>query len=72
MRNRMSRTCRWHGRLVAAQIRIAHEDGQAIVEYALVLALIAIVSIAALKALGLDISNLLDETSSQMASVTNP
>lgn len=68
----MSRTCRWHGRLVAAQIRIVREDGQAIVEYALVLALIAIVSIAALKALGLDISNLLDETSSQMASVTNP
>jgi Flp pilus assembly pilin Flp len=53
-------------------MRIVREDGQAIVEYALVLALIAIVSIAALKALGLDISNLLDETSSQMASVTNP
>jgi Flp pilus assembly pilin Flp len=68
----MSRTCRWHGRLVGAHMRIMREDGQAIVEYALVLALIAIVSIAALKALGLDISNLLDETSSQMASVTNP
>jgi Flp pilus assembly pilin Flp len=68
----MSRTCRWHGRRVAAHMRIVREDGQAIVEYALVLALIAIVSIVALKALGLDISNLLDETSSQMASVTNP
>ena len=68
----MSRARRWHGRLVAAHIRIVRQDGQAIVEYALVLALIAIVSIAALKALGLDISNLLDETSSQMASVTNP
>jgi Flp pilus assembly pilin Flp len=68
----MSRTCKWYGRRVAAHIRIVREDGQAIVEYALVLALIAIVSIAALKALGLDISNLLDETSSQMASVTNP
>jgi Flp pilus assembly pilin Flp len=68
----MSRSRRWHGWLVTAHIRIVREDGQAIVEYALVLALIAIVSIAALKALGLDISNLLDETSSQMASVTNP
>jgi Flp pilus assembly pilin Flp len=68
----MSRVRRWHGRLVAAHICIVRQDGQAIVEYALVLALIAIVSIAALKALGLDISNLLDETGSQMASVTNP
>jgi Flp pilus assembly pilin Flp len=53
-------------------LRLSHDDGQAIVEYALVLALIAIVSIVALRALGLDISNLLDETSTQMASVTNP
>jgi Flp pilus assembly pilin Flp len=68
----MSRFRKWQRRLVATHMRLSHDGGQAIVEYALVLALIAIVSIAALKALGLDISNLLDETSSQMASVTNP
>ena len=67
----MSRSRRWRDRLAAAHIQMVRADGQAIVEYALVLALIAIVSIAALKALVLDISNLLDETSSQMASVTN-
>ena len=68
----MSRSRKWRLRLVATHTRLRRDGGQAIVEYALVLALIAIVSIAALKALGLDISNLLDETSSQMASVTNP
>jgi len=49
-----------------------NDEGQAIVEYALVLALIAIVSIAALKALGADMSFLLNRISSQMASVNNP
>jgi len=68
----MSRSRRWYGRLVVTKVRILRDEGQAIVEYALVLALIAIVSIAALRTLGLDISNLLDETSSQMASVSNP
>jgi len=52
--------------------RFTNDEGQAIVEYALVLALIAIVSIAALKALGGDMSLLLHRVSSQMSSVSNP
>ncbi|TML79722.1 MAG: Flp family type IVb pilin [Actinobacteria bacterium] len=52
--------------------RFTNDEGQAIIEYALVLALIAIVTIAALKALGGDISLLLHRVSSQMSSVSNP
>jgi Flp pilus assembly pilin Flp len=63
---------RWHRRLAGTKARLTNDEGQAIVEYALVLALIAIVSIAALKALGADISGLLNRISSQMASVNNP
>jgi pilus assembly protein Flp/PilA len=63
---------RWHCRLAGIRARLTDDEGQAIIEYALVLALIAIVSIAALKALGADISALLNRISSQMASVSNP
>ena len=52
--------------------RFAAADGQVLVEYALVLALIAIVSIGALKALGIDISVLMQRVGSEMASVSNP
>jgi Flp pilus assembly pilin Flp len=48
------------------------DKGQVLVEYALVLALIAIVTIGALEALGADISHLLHRVGSQMASVSNP
>jgi Flp pilus assembly pilin Flp len=51
---------------------LAAEDGQALLEYALVLALIAIVSIGTLKALGINISGLMSSVGSQMASVSNP
>jgi Flp pilus assembly pilin Flp len=63
---------RWHRRLAGIRALFGNDEGQALIEYALVLALIAIVSIAALKALGLDISILLNRISSQMASVNNP
>ena len=63
---------RWHRRLAGMKARFTNDEGQVMVEYALVLALIAIVSIAALKSLGLDISFLLHRISSQMASVSNP
>lgn len=51
---------------------LANDEGQVLIEYALVLALIAIVTIGALEALGSDISGLLHRVSSQMASVSNP
>jgi pilus assembly protein Flp/PilA len=40
---------------VALRARLEREEGQAMVEYALILALISIVSILVLQALGLDI-----------------
>ena len=63
---------RWHRRLAGIKARFTNDEGQALIEYALVLALIAIVTIAALKALGGDISLLLHRVGSQMASVSNP
>lgn len=54
------------------KLRFANNRGQVLIEYALVMALIAIVSIGALEALGTDISGLLHRVSSQMASVSNP
>jgi Flp pilus assembly pilin Flp len=41
-------------------------------EYALTLALIAIVSIGVLAAIGADLTGLLDQVSTRMSSVTNP
>ena len=63
---------RWHRRLAGMKARFTNDEGQVLIEYALVLALIAIVTIAALEALGGDISALLHRVGSQMASVSNP
>jgi Flp pilus assembly pilin Flp len=52
--------------------RGGHEDGQVLIEYALVLALVAIVSIGVLGALGADIKNLLFQVSTRMSQVSNP
>jgi Flp pilus assembly pilin Flp len=56
----------------AARLRLRRDGGQVMVEYALMLALIAVVSIGALQALGTDIAGLLHQLSSRMASVSNP
>jgi pilus assembly protein Flp/PilA len=42
---------------LAIRARVEEEEGQAMVEYALILALISIVSILVLTALGVDIKN---------------
>ncbi len=52
--------------------RFEREDGQALIEYALLLALVAIVSIGVLNALGVDIKNLLNQVSTRMSQVSNP
>ena len=65
----MSKKAQYKNRIVA---RIQSESGQALIEYALVLALVAIVSIGVMKALGVDIHHVLEQTSSSMASVPNP
>jgi Flp pilus assembly pilin Flp len=63
---------RWHRGTAGSKRWFANDDGQVLLEYALVLALIAIVTIGVLEALGGDISLLLHRVSSQMASVSNP
>src|SRR5919204_191642 len=52
--------------------RIEREEGQALVEYALILALIAVLTVAALQAIGANVSGLLDKLSTSLSSVTNP
>jgi Flp pilus assembly pilin Flp len=63
---------RWHRGRAGTKAWFANDEGQVLIEYALVLALIAIVSIGALEALGADLSHLLHRVGSQMASVSNP
>jgi pilus assembly protein Flp/PilA len=62
----------WHRFLTAVGHRLAKEEGQALIEYALVLALIAVLTIGVLQTLGLNVSTLLNRVSSNMASVSNP
>ena len=52
--------------------RFGREGGQVLIEYALVLALVSIVSIGVLGALGTDIKSLLFQVSTRMSQVTNP
>jgi Flp pilus assembly pilin Flp len=63
---------RWQRRLASTTAMFRNDEGQALIEYALVLALIAIASLFALQALGVDISFLLHRISSQMSTVNNP
>jgi pilus assembly protein Flp/PilA len=46
--------------------RLARQDGQALVEYALILALIAVVAIAALQLTGNSITNIFNTISSEL------
>jgi pilus assembly protein Flp/PilA len=47
---------------------LARDEGQALVEYALILAMIAVVTIAVLQALGVDVSRILDKVSTSLSS----
>jgi pilus assembly protein Flp/PilA len=51
--------------------RMEREDGQALVEYALILALIAVVTIAVLQAIGVNVSKILNKVSTSLSSVAN-
>jgi Flp pilus assembly pilin Flp len=59
-------------RSIEAVQRLDEENGQVLFEYALILALIAVVTIGVLTSLGHSVSGLLNQVSSNMASVTNP
>ena len=52
-----------------ARSHLAREEGQALVEYALILALICVVTIAVLQALGVDVSKILDKVSTSLSSI---
>jgi Flp pilus assembly pilin Flp len=56
----------------AVSRRARSDKGQVLVEYALLLALISVVSIGVLAALGLDIKDVLLQASSRMSQVSNP
>jgi Flp pilus assembly pilin Flp len=62
----LSRLC------TAVRERLAMEDGQALIEYALILGLVALLTIGVLQAVGANVSGLLNKISSNMSSVTNP
>ncbi len=49
--------------------RLDREDGQALVEYALILALIAVVSIAILTALGVNVSRVFNSVNTKLSVV---
>ena len=52
-----------------ARAELVREDGQALVEYALILALITVVTIAVLQAMGVDVSKILDKVSTSLSSI---
>lgn len=55
--------------LVGLRARLEAEEGQALVEYALILALIAVVTIAVLQAIGVNVSKILNKVSTSLSSV---
>ena len=60
---------RIHGAYLALRNRLDREEGQALVEYALILALIAVLSIAVLQALGVNVSRIFDKVNTQLSAV---
>ena len=56
----------------AVKRRLAADRGQVLLEYALLLALVALATIGTLEALGANLRDLLNQVSSDMSNVTNP
>jgi pilus assembly protein Flp/PilA len=53
---------------ISLHARLEREEGQALVEYALILGLISVVAIALLTAVGTDVSQILSKVSTALAS----
>jgi Flp pilus assembly pilin Flp len=61
-----------HRALTAVGNRSAANEGQVLIEYALILALVALLTIGVLTALGTNVSGVLNKVSSNMSAVSNP
>jgi pilus assembly protein Flp/PilA len=57
---------------LAIRERFGREEGQALVEYALILALVSIVSILVLQALGLDIKGVFQRVETAVSNTPTP
>jgi Flp pilus assembly pilin Flp len=57
---------------IAVRKRLVRQEGQALIEYALILGLIAVLTIGVLQAIGANVSGLLNQISTAMSSVSNP
>lgn len=57
-----------HALLAKLAVGARREEGQALVEYALILGLISVVAIALLSAIGTDVSQILSQVSTALAS----
>ena len=51
--------------------RLERQEAQALVEYALILAMITVITIAVLQAMGVDISKILDKVSTSLSSIAS-
>ncbi len=60
-----------HRFITAVQHRIGAQEGQALIEYALILTLVALLTIGVLQALGQNVSGLLGQVNSNMSKVLN-
>jgi Flp pilus assembly pilin Flp len=58
--------------LTAVGHRLAGERGQALIEYALILGLVAVLTVGVLQALGHNVSSILDRVSTTLSAVPNP
>ena len=56
-------------RQIETLLRVQREDGQAMVEYALILALITIASITALQLMGVDVSRVLGNVNNRLSAI---
>jgi Flp pilus assembly pilin Flp len=63
----------WHRFRTAVEDRCgAPEAGQVLIEYALILALVGLLTIGVLQALGQNVSGVLNNVSTHMSAVSNP
>jgi Flp pilus assembly pilin Flp len=69
MRRFYRHICRWSA---AVRQKASRQEGQALIEYALILGLIAVLTVGVLQAIGANVSGLLNQISSSMSSVSNP